>query len=267
VVEQGAAVLIRGLSVPGAALLLSLAAAPCLGEPVGADGEGTSISVRKGRVYASVPATSLESLLLMISAAAGIKLELHGPLPGTSDLFASGKPLPMVLDRVLPEGAGFVIEYDARQHPTRLIVVAPGASWQAAPPTSDRQRYIARQLGRYDNDTAEILGSTLADRSVRDPGAKLQAIEQLANTDSDYARDMLLKGLGDGDPQVRLEAIRVLYDLRGDEVITLVGQAYYAETSTEMRRTLAEMVSRSSHPLALELLREEGLPAPVKNNE
>jgi hypothetical protein len=221
--------------------------------------QGSEINVVDGKVYADLPPVALSSLLGQLAEAAGIELSLSRDITLKTELHVNGASLSRVVDKLLPESYGYALELDQEQKVTRLIVFISDDSTGRPAPTNARQRYLARQIGRQGDDTADIMRETLADRSLDDSPAKLIAIEQLAEMDSEHARESLQAGMGDSDPQVRLATAKALYRLQGDAAITLIGQMYYAEDSASARKDVAGVVLHSPHPLAEGILRDSGL--------
>lgn len=221
--------------------------------------QSSGINVVDEKVYASVPPTALSSLLVQLAEAAGIELSLVRDIALETELHANGTSFSRVVDQLLPESYGYVFEHDQEQKITRLIVFASDNSTGRPSPANAHQRYLARQIGRQDNDTADIMRETLADRSLDDSAAKLIAIEQLSEMGTDHATQSLQAGMADSDPHIRLATAKALYRLQGEEAIPLIGQIYYAEDSASVRKAVAAVVLHSPHPLADAILRDIGL--------
>jgi hypothetical protein len=215
----------------------------------------SEIYVVDEQVYADLPAAPLASLLMRLSEAAGIELSLSSDIDAEAELYANGVSLHKVVNHLLPIGYGFALEMNQERKVTRLIVFSSDETAAGSKPGNERQRYLARQLGKRDDSTADIMHATLADRDLADSQAKLIAIEQLVDIESKHARQSLEAGIGDPDPQVRLSTAKALYRLQGDEAITLIGQIYYAEDSASIRKQVAAVVSGSSHPLAQSIVK------------
>jgi hypothetical protein len=218
-----------------------------------------TLRVSDERVYANLPMTSLDELLQQICDAGGIDLKVTGNFDAEIELYANGIPLRRLLDRIIPQGAGFALESDAQGRTKRLLVFSDEVSSTRSVATNERQQYLARQIGKRDDGTADLMHATLSDRKLADTPSKLTAIEHLADINSDRAMENLLAGMGDADPQVRLATAEALYRIQGEEAITLIGQIYYDEGSTAIRREVAALVVKSTHPLAKELVRDSGL--------
>jgi len=221
-----------------------------------AQNQNPGISVVEEQVYANLSVAPIADQLSQLAETAGIELSLSGSIEGTGELEANGKSLRLVVDQMLPDDCGYVFELDADQKVRRLLVFANDSSTNAGGVENERQRYLARQVGKRDDGTAAIMLETLADRNLDDKQAKLIAIEQLVDIESEQARESLLAGMGDHDPQVRLSTAKALYHLQGDAAITLIGQIYFAEDSTLNRKAVAAVVSGSSHPLAQGIVKD-----------
>lgn len=218
--------------------------------PATMDGSVGNLYVVDERVYADLPVTPLPELLQQLAEAAGISLMLTGNIGGQRSLYAKGASLYRVLDHLLSEGHGYAFELDADNIIRKLTVFSGGEGTSGRKLVNERQRYLARQVGKRDDDTATVMHGTLSNRALDDSPAKLIAIDQLADMSSEHAIDSLQAGIGDPDPQVRLATAKALYRLRGDEALNLVGQIYYSPGSASIRKEVASLVAGSSHPLA-----------------
>ena len=242
----------------GAAILLAAlilgASSPTAGEanvvPATMENSAGNLYVVDERVYADLPVTPLTYLLQQLAEAADISLILTGNIEGEESLYAKGANLYRVLDHLLSEGHGYAFELDADSNIRKLTVFSGGEYTSGLKAVNERQRYLARQVGKRDDDTATVMHGTLSNRALDDSHAKLIAIGQLADIQSEHAIDSLQAGIGDPDPQVRLATAKALYRLRGDAALTLVGQIYYSPGSASIRKEVAALVAGSSHPLA-----------------
>ena len=227
--------------------------------PASAQNGAENIRFDGHQVYADLPSAPLVDQLLLLTEAAGLELSISGDLAVEADLYANGVNLYQVVDHLLPEGVGFVLEMDRAEEFRRLIVFSHIGDASNAKTLNERQRYLSRQVGLRDGHTAEIMRETLSDRSLQDSRAKLIAIEQLSDMNSEDAWESLQSGMGDPNPEVRLATARALYRLQGDDAIVLIGQIYYAEVTGVSRQNVASIVMNSPHPLARSMLRESGL--------
>lgn len=215
-----------------------------LGKSVG------NLYVLDERVYADLPETPLPDLLRQLADAAGISLVLTGNIEGAGNLYATGASLYRVVDHLLLEGYGYAFELGQDSSIRQLTVFSGGEHTSELKAVNERQRFLARQVGKRDDDTATVMHETLSSRSLEDSQAKLIAIGQLADMENEHAIDSLEAGIGDPDPLVRLATAKALYRLRGDNALTLVGQIYYSPGSASIRNEVAALVAGSSHPLA-----------------
>lgn len=247
-----------GLSTAGAAALsfaiiigvASTASGETGGGPEPKGANGGDVYVADERVYADTQVTPLEDLLQQLAEAAGISLTLTGEIDGEDTLYARGDTLYRVLDRLLPDGHGYAVELDEFRKIRQLIILSGREGTSELKAVNNRQRYLARQLGKRDDTTVSVMHETLFDRALNDSNAKLIAIGLLADIGSEHAIESLEAGIGDPDPQVRLATARALYRLRGEEALQLVGQIYYSPGSASIRKDVAALVAESSHPLA-----------------
>jgi len=243
-------------------LTLMLKASVLRADESGAEVVGRGIGdlhVMNERVHADLPATPLPDLLKQLADAAGIDLTLAGDFDGEEELYARGASLYRVVDHLLSDGHGYAFELDPDGRIIHLIVFTSGENTSVLKAGNERQRYLARQVGRRDDNTATIMYETLSDRSLNDSHAKLIAIEQLTDMDSQYAAESLQAGIGDPDPQVRLATAKALYRLRGDNALDLIGQIYYSRGSASIRKDVATLVAESSHPLARSIALDSGV--------
>jgi hypothetical protein len=227
-----------------------------LAGPANGRDSGMDIYVLDERVYANLPVAPVADQLRQLAEAAGIELVLNSDIQGETELSARGQPLARVVDRLLPDGSGYALQADTADKLVRLIVLSSGSSVSSVAPRNERQRYLARQIGKRDDGTADLMHETLSDRGLGDTQAKLIAIDQLIEINSQYATESLIAGMGDKNPEVRLATARALYSLQGDEAITLIGQIYYAGETDTFRRKVAAVVSGSSHPLAQSMMKK-----------
>lgn len=234
--------------------IITGAPSPASGDTGGDPGtEGArmgDVYVTDERVFADTPVTPLEDLLQQLADAAGISLTLTGEIDGEDTLYARGDTLYRVLDRLLLDGHGYAVETDEFHRIRRLIIFSGSEGSSKLRPVNNRQRYLARQLGKRDDTTVSVMHETLFDRTLNDSHAKLIAIGLLADVGSERAIESLKAGIGDPDPQVRLATAKALYRLLGEEALPLVGQIYYSPGSASIRKDVAALVAESSHPLA-----------------
>lgn len=206
-----------------------------------------------GKITADIESVSTDTFLKELSAQAKIKIRVVGEISPLAKVYGESKPLIKFMKSWDVGIAAVLSEHDISQ---RLIAITLYSSRDEKNQNVQkyenykRIKYIRRQIGRYDNDTVDLMTDLVVTNEANSLQEKLEVLEVLKTIEGDYAQFAIEKILHANDAVVRVAAAKALYEQAGeDKSIRLIAQKYFQAQGFE-RIKIANIVKSGVHPAA-----------------
>jgi hypothetical protein len=262
--------LVVGLAL-GSPPLLPLAS----GQPASAGtpaGPAALVDVRvaEGRVSLDARDVPLADLLRVIGERAGVPMHLEGDLSTPVTRVFTNVPLEQAIQRLArghslsfafagperPGGQGGLAEVwviSASPQAGRPVPAAP-ANPLANPPARATDLQAVQALARRSDPEAAVeLGRMLAQDT--DPAVRSRAATALGRVSGPQAAAGLTAALGDEAVSVRIQALRSLRQVAGEQAIDPIARVLAADPDPSVRRTAARLLGELPGPAAQSALR------------
>lgn len=227
--------------------------------------------IQDGRLTMDVPAGPLQEVLQAIADEAGIEVEIEGELGDAEPQLIDGVPLDLAIRRLvgahslvmlhergasrrLTEIRVYAVEEDpavrraesvqqarqaARSDPAR-----EGARAGQPAAQDDRAARVqqVRELARSDSpESLTTLGQFVA--TDPDPAIRRLAVGALAGLGEEGAVDPIATALDDEDRAVRVQAVRALHNLLGDDVVPYLARVVEADDEVAVRMMAVQLAA------------------------
>ena len=232
-----------------------------------------NLSLHKGLISSSIDDIDVKPLLQSITERSGISLKIIGSISGSISFHVTNTPIEKAIEIALPKSVSFICGYNSEH---RLVSLTLYGNVSADPPlkfnritqlpatiekdhaaplnSREAFEFIARQEGRLDQDTINILGGMLKKRNEHQDEAKLKAIALLTDIGTPLATQILENGLGDGNPALRSASIEAIYSLKQDDAVNIIAQIYFVEKDPVVINKLIDMLKKINHPMATQIV-------------
>lgn len=241
---------------------------------------GIDVTVEGGRISASLGAVPVVDVLTMVAQQTGATLSVRGELGNVRPQAFNRMPLAEALPR-LAQPNGLILQFDETRGARRLLAihaVAPGST--GGPPGGTTRRVTGQasimklwnyedgsQLPSAEQRTEQLNkltkqrkdGSTVVQSLVYvlsgdpDPAVRRTALGLLAGLPGDEARRAVLQTVVDVDPDMRVEALRVL-SATGEKPVSVLAQIVKGDTDANVRLAAIGMLDSRDGDLARAVL-------------
>ena len=106
------------------------------------------------------------------------------------------------------------------------------------------------------DDESELDALSVVLESDSNPYLKKEVLSILENKDGSDVFDVAAKALGDNNPEIRYQVVR-LFEQGGTDTLPYLGQVMFGDTDVELRRLASRIVAEMDSPAARALLESE----------
>jgi HEAT repeats len=234
--------------------------------------------VAAGRLTMEVEAEPLADVLARIGAAAGFEVETQGEVGDVEPQSFDGVPLDVAIRRLVgshslimvhepgaPGGLAEVKVYAALGDPAERRAESAQQARRSAvrQKRTDEQRSLKSDRSQRVQEVRELArsGDPGAVRALgeialqdQDPAVRRLAVGSLASIGDQSAATVLASALDDQDRAVRVQALRALNGMLGDQVAPHLARVVAQDTEPSMRLMAVEMAANLPGGAAMEVL-------------